>query len=155
MKSLTTPLFMGATLLMAITTTAQAQPGPHSRIDQQFQPRGMLQVQRILNHVDRMAETLGVSETQLDQMFALVDAQRASVRNLMREARQLRQELKAATEPDEVTALAQQIGQQTADLIVIGHQLRSDVLAILTEQQRQQLQSLRQERRERFRSRHG
>ena len=118
---------------------------------------GPTEVDRVLqlaHRLERVAEQIGLSEEQRDAIHAVVDEARPQLRDLGGEMRANRDELREASSPENydpgaVSALATAQGELIARGIVLGAQVRFDVLAVLTPDQREQLEALRGERRRR------
>ena len=138
--------------LVLIAGMAQARPGGEG-------PRGMPGmsggngggVERMVQHLWRAADELGITDQQMDQIFAVVDASRNDIRNAMSGVHDNRQALRDAVHADPydanaVAALAAAHGQLAAEMIILNSQVRADVRAILTPDQRNMIDQFRGQR---------
>lgn len=92
----------------------------------------------------------GITDEQRDQLEQLRDEQREAGRTLRDEMRQNRQALRKATQEgaaDTVASLARKQGDLVEQMVLQHFQMQQKVNAILTEEQRQELEKLRLERR--------
>ncbi len=143
--------------LLAIAATAQANPfhrdhGGGFRGGPMSGPTEIGRVLHLAGRLEAVAEEIGLSEAQRDEIHAVVDQARPELRDLAREMRGNRDALRGASAPESydqtaVAELAAAQGDLIARGIVLGAQVRHDVLAVLSLEQREQLQALRAERR--------
>jgi protein CpxP len=110
----------------------------------------------------RMAERLGLSEAQRDQIRSIVDSRREDMRGLGEKARAAREALQEAVTAevmDEglIRARAADLATIESDLVVARARLRSEVFQVLTPDQQaqareaqKQMQQRRSERRDRM-----
>ncbi len=91
--------------------------------------------------IERMADRLDLDGTQLESVRAIVDAHRAEQRALRDQLREGRAQIRAlSTEGDEtgeLEALAEAQGDRMAELIVLKARMRSEIAAVLTDEQRE------------------
>lgn len=101
----------------------------------------------------RMAERVDLSDAQRDQIASIVEAARPALEQHLEGMGEIRDQLRnadpVALEEAAVRQLAQEQAQHMEELIVLRHQLRTDVWSVLTDDQRSELEQLRAERRER------
>jgi Spy/CpxP family protein refolding chaperone len=102
----------------------------------------------------RMAQELGLSQAQLDQIEDLADARRESDAKVVEQLRALREELHAEWMSDTprekvILSLHKKMDPLRAELRVSHVRFRLDVLDVLTPDQRAKLQQLRKDRFER------
>ena len=102
----------------------------------------------------RGAHRLGLTETQLDQIDAVFESSRPEMEALRDELRTSREAWIESHDPAQFDAEAARVyaDQQAAlhaDLMVLHMQTRAQVLSILTEEQRAEMGSMREERQER------
>lgn len=144
MKS--TVLFLALTLLTA-GTTAMANPH-HQRGDR----HGLMgDAMKMVHRLERAAEALDISDTQMDQILSVVDSARPEFRDLRRAMRDNRKAIKEAStadqyDADQVAALAADHGELAARLIVLGSQVRHDIHSQLTTEQRSKLAEMKERR---------
>lgn len=95
--------------------------------------------------IDRMAEYLGLSTEQRNQVRAIVDKARPQSRNLRDKLMDNHQQLRALMQQDnpkdsDVRRLADAQGKLIADQIVQRTKMQSEIRAVLTPEQREKLQ---------------
>lgn len=103
-------------------------------------------------HMEEMAQTLNLDDTQQDKMDALHDNQRKAMRDNMRSMRDLRTQLHAldpgaADYQQQVDALAKQIAAQTEQMVQMRASQHKAMSEILTAEQRQTLAQMQEEHR--------
>ncbi len=108
----------------------------------------------------RLAEELGLSEEQLQEIQAVVDEERPRIEELAAELRALHETRRETHDPavfdeGEVRAFAQQQFLVQVELMVVVERTRAAALQVLTEEQRQQLEEMRGEIGTRFKRRSG
>ena len=153
----TTRIALAALLTAALSATAFAAPpgrdgagnGPGMG-HKPPSPVGML-ARTIDRHID-------VTDEQRAEIEAILAAHREQARPLAREEREARRELAeliGSGDWDEaaVTALAERQGQLTTQRIVLGARGAADMLAVLNDEQRAELDAVREVRREMRRER--
>ncbi len=101
--------------------------------------------------IDRMANSLNLTKAQRDAMRAIVDKVRPQTRELRDQLaenhKQMRALMQQATPKEsEVRQLAESQGRAMADMIVLHTKVRTEIRAILTDAQREQLQQWHQGR---------
>ena len=106
------------------------------------------------------ANQLELSDEQRDQIEGIIEAGRPAIEALRDQMAQARQGFRDSHVPGsfdeaEATAFAQSQSQLHAQIIVETMRLKSQVFAVLTPEQREQLRELRDETGDRFRGRHG
>ncbi len=154
----TTRITLATLLTAALSATAFAAPpdrdgfGNGPRMGHQPpSPVGML-ARTIDRHID-------VTDEQRAEIETILSAHRDQARPLARQERETRRELatlidSGAMDEDALTALAEQQGALTSQRIVMGAHSAADILAVLTEEQRAELDVVREMRREKMRA-HG
>ncbi len=142
--------------LVAAAASVSANPRHHHKGFHGGGPMsGPTEIGRVLHLAHRLeavAAEIGLSEEQRDAIHAVVDGARPQLRDLARELRGNRDALRDASAPDSydsaaVASLAATQGDLIERGIVLGAQVRHDVLSVLTPEQREQLEALRAERR--------
>ena len=102
----------------------------------------------ILGRMARVLHQLDLSDQQRTQVRAILDSARPEFQNHMQAMRNRREQLRGAQpgQLDEaaVRAIAQQQGQEMAEMIVLGEKVRSQVYSVLTPEQKQKLADIRQ-----------
>lgn len=103
-------------------------------------------------NVERMSRKLNLTDEQRTQVESIVEAssqQFSDIRTELQQNRASLRELSLETPLDEakVRELADTQGDLKADMIVLRAQRRSQISAILTDEQRQQMQSMRGKKR--------
>jgi Spy/CpxP family protein refolding chaperone len=98
--------------------------------------------------IEHMASSLDLSKQQRDAMYAIVDKARPQTRVLRDRLAETHKQLRALTQqgtPKEadVRKLADAQGKAIADMIVLHTKVRSEILAVLTDAQRKQLEQWR------------
>jgi Spy/CpxP family protein refolding chaperone len=153
----TTRIALAALLTAALSATAFA--GPPGRDGTGNGPRmghkppspvGML-ARAIDRHID-------VTDAQRSEIEAILDAHRAEARPLAAQERETRRELAAlvrsgAWDEATLTTLAERQGELTTQRIVLGARGAADMLAVLNDEQRAELDAVREVRREMRRER--
>lgn len=147
--SLLTTLTLGATLLF----TAAASAAPEG-FGLGFAKDAEFGAERIA----MMADRLDLDEAQVAQIEAIVDANRAqaeSLKDAFADNRAALQEAAAFDQYDAaaVAELADDLGALTSQRVLLKTQVRNEVLAVLTEEQRADLGELRQRRADRMQRR--
>lgn len=133
-------LILAGTLLLGGAGTALAYGGFHGKGDCDHHGSPM----RALSQIDNL------TDEQRTQIKALYKEQRNAMmdqKDAMRESRQaLRDAMDKGASKEELQALANKQGDQVAAMIMGRAQMRDKLNAILTEEQRAQLQKMQQER---------
>jgi protein CpxP len=101
--------------------------------------------------VERLVHKLDLSQAQREQVFAVLDETRPARREIrwaFADQRRAFMQLQPtdADYQDRLTEIAGDMGKLTNRMVVLLGETRAKVAALLTEEQRQQLQNLRQER---------
>ena len=101
--------------------------------------------------LDRMTSRLDLSAEQQDQIKAIFDAnqaERQALRENMQQNREALRNLMTTDNPNEadIRALAETQGQFKADMIVMKAKTRQAIAAILTDEQKAKMQSMRDKR---------
>lgn len=109
-------------------------------------------VLHLAHRLEMVADEIGLTDEQRDAIHAVVDQARPQLRDLAREMRGNRDALRDASapgsyDPAAVAGLAANQGDLIERGIVLGAQVRHDVLSVLTQDQRAQLEALRAEHR--------
>lgn len=133
-------LILAGTLMLGGTGAALAYGGYHGKGHCGHHGSPM----RALSQIDNL------SDEQRDQIKALIKEQRDTMRgkkDSMRESRQaLRDAMQSGASKEELQALAEKQGDQVTAMIMARAQMRDRINAILTEEQRTELQKMQQER---------
>jgi Spy/CpxP family protein refolding chaperone len=100
--------------------------------------------------IDRMADALNLTKAQRDAMRAIVDKARPQTRELRDKLAENHKQLRALMQQDtpkesEVRQLAEAQGRAMAEMIVLRTKVRTEIRAVLTDAQREQLQQRHQE----------
>lgn len=108
----------------------------------------------------RLAEELELTDQQIDNIRAVFESVREERRGEWEEERALRAELRQVTmaEPfdaDQAQALAERVGALAAERAFVRSSTFAQALAVLSTEQRAELQTLMEERRDRWRERHA
>lgn len=134
-------LILAGTLLLGGSGAALAFGGGHhgkGGCDRHGSPM------KVLNKLDSL------SDAQREQISAIYEEQREAMRAQKKAARADRQALRQAMQEgvagDELRALADKQGARVADMIVARAELRQRIHAVLTEEQRAELEQLQQKR---------
>ena len=103
-------------------------------------------------NVERMSNRLNLTEEQRTQVQAIVDGnseQMTDLRTRMQQNRETMRQLVQQTPfaEEEIRELADEQGDLKADMIVLRAQQRSEINAILTDEQRAQMENMRGKRR--------
>ncbi|MBD0369716.1 MAG: Spy/CpxP family protein refolding chaperone [Pyrinomonadaceae bacterium] len=138
----------------AIFATAQSGTGPRA----QQPPRGIEPPPPPpppfgLPHLDRLARDLNLTEAQQAEIKSLLDAAHTTLDALMKKMDAERRQLDTATaggqfDEAQVRALATQQSQTFAELIVEHKRLEAKLYSLLTQEQRNRFDQLRQRRRQ-------
>ncbi len=160
-----------AALLGAITTFGSAaawsadNPNPgaassHARADAPMQGKLHNRVNQLVRVLSRSQETLGITDAQIESIHMVVDAARSEFRALARERRDLRNDVSGDRElgeydPAIVAEFAESMGDITAERIKLSASVRNEILSLLTQDQLEQLEAMRDRRRENRRERRG
>ncbi len=96
----------------------------------------------------RLAEELGLTEEQLEEIGAIVDEARPEIERLGDELKALHQTRRENHDPavfneGEVRSFAADLAKIQVELMVVGEEARAKALQVLTEEQRQQLEEMR------------
>lgn len=102
-------------------------------------------------HLDRLARDLNLTEMQLSEIKAFLDAERATMETLRRKMEAERRQLDEATtggrfDEPQVRALASQQAQTFAELIIQHKRIEARIYSLLTEEQRTRFDELKQRR---------
>lgn len=108
----------------------------------------------------RLAEELGLTDEQLQEIQAIVDNERPKIEELSAKMRALHETRRESHDPavfdeGEVRSFAAELAPIQADLMVVGEEARAKALQVLTEEQRQQLEEMRGNISKRFKRRPG
>lgn len=104
---------------------------------------------RFARMFDRIGDELGLSDVQRDEIRAILDAGRAELEPLAGALHDNHLAIAESSQPETydplaVSELAAAQGDLVAELIVLKSRIKVDVLNVLTPQQRDQLEELRQ-----------
>ncbi|MCJ7754254.1 MAG: Spy/CpxP family protein refolding chaperone [Thermoanaerobaculales bacterium] len=108
----------------------------------------------------RLAEELGLTNEQLQEIQAIVDEERPKIEELSAKMRALHETRRESHDPavfdeGEVRSFAAELAPIQADLMVAGERTRAKALQVLTEEQLQQLEEMRGDFGKRFTRRSG
>lgn len=137
MKDSFTRAMLGAVLAGAALLSLSVAAGDYAR---HHDP------QRMMAH---LAERLELDEGQRAQAQQIIESGAVQRAEAQQEMDALRQQLRAMREsfdPDTARALADRIGQLTADMAYEATSRQSEVYALLTDEQRLELQALKEQR---------
>jgi Spy/CpxP family protein refolding chaperone len=104
---------------------------------------------------EKLAKELDLSQPQREQIQRLTETFKSENAETLSRAEKVRQEVLVSSQdgsrptPEEIKAIADKHGNPGQDLMPAMKKLRDDVLAVLTPEQRQQLDQLRQQLKER------
>lgn len=137
-------------LLLGSSGAAFAYGGPQGKSQDKCDRQGP---ERMLNRLD------DVTDTQREQIKALMEERRGQMQGGKGEMREHRQAMHEAIERgasrEELRALADQQAARMSDMMLSRAEIAQQVQGILTEAQREQLQELRQQRMERHAGKKG
>jgi len=99
--------------------------------------------------IDRMADALDLTKAQRDAMRAIVDKARPQTRELHDKLAENHKQLhalvqQASPKESELRKLADAQGQMMADMIVLRTKVQTEIRAVLTDAQREQMQQWRE-----------
>lgn len=105
-----------------------------------------------------MARRLDLTDAQKEQIKAIHQAEKPTIKPLLDQLQAIHRQLRAMTGSEpfneaQVRALAEQKAKVIAELTVARERVKSKVLAVLTPEQRAKLNQMRERARERFLSR--
>jgi len=134
------------TIILAATAAVMAFAGAASA----FGPKGGLFGPAMREA--RMAEMLELTDEQRARVFAVMDEARPEARRIVQALRANRSELEAARETGDfdeakVKALAERQGELVAEMIVLKSRVQSEVQALLSDEQRERMESLHERHR--------
>lgn len=153
MKKSIKPLLVVALVAASLGTMSQISAKPYGdgygdcmRGGQKMGPRGAYGGKGF--NIERMSQRLDLTEEQRTQVESIVEKsaqQFSDLRSELQQNRESLRELSSKTPFDEVKVreLADKQGDLKADMIVLRAQRRSQISAILTEEQREQMQYMR------------
>lgn len=126
---------------------ATGQPESYAKGDRRHGHRGE-------GGIEHMAERLNLTAEQRGAIREIVDRQRPQMRELRDKMRANREQLQAlgqggALDETELRRLADAQGQLMAEMIVLRAKTRSEISAVLSEEQRRQREEMRQQRHQR------
>lgn len=103
-------------------------------------------------NVERMSNRLNLTQEQRTQVQAIVDGNSEQMTDLRAKMQQNRETIRGLTQQtpfdeEEVRRLADEQGDLKADMIVLRAQQRSQISAVLTDEQREQMKNMRGKRR--------
>jgi protein CpxP len=95
--------------------------------------------------VRRIEHRLGITSTQREQVKAILQTEKPTIQSLRQQAEAERTEMDASGSfnEDQVRAIASKYAQTNTDILVERVRVRSEVLAVLTPEQREKLASIR------------
>ena len=153
-----TLILLASVTLAIAASTASAGPhrghgGPHGGPgDGMGMGMGMGMLFHVARHIERVADELGVTDAQRDEIRSILDGAREQARPMADALRDNRQALMDASAPESyddalVAQLADAQGDLISQMIVLKSRTRANVLTVLTPEQRTQLEAMREERR--------
>lgn len=103
--------------------------------------------------IERMAQHLNLTQEQREQVRAIVDKHRPQTRALRDQLTESHKQLREIVRSDrfnenEVRKLAEAQGKLKAEMIVQRAKVQNEIRAVLTEEQRRQLDEMRKQRHE-------
>ncbi|MCS6804142.1 MAG: Spy/CpxP family protein refolding chaperone [Acidobacteriota bacterium] len=103
----------------------------------------------------RIARRLDLTEAQKEQIKAIHQAEKQTIKPLLDQLQAIHRQLRAMTGSEpfneaQVRALAEQKAKVIAELTVARERIKSKVMAVLTPEQRAKLNQMRERARERF-----
>lgn len=149
MKRLITAVLIATTGLIAVAGTASARPDHDGRHHGAHEGAG---------HMMRMFKGLDLSDDQRLQIDSILDANKADGHALRQRSKALREQMAeldpmAADYSTETQMLANQAAELKREQVLHGGELRRQIAAVLTEEQRTELKTRMEAKRERFRER--
>ncbi len=140
-------LLTGPVLASPPSASTMGQPESYAKGDRRHGHRGE-------GGIEHMAERLNLTAEQRGAIREIVDRKRPQMRELRDKMRANRERLQAlgqggALDETELRRLADAQGQLMAEMIVLRAKTRSEISAVLSEEQRRQLEQMRERRHER------
>jgi len=153
LTSLTTVIFSTALLTLAGSALAQEPPGPGHFRDGPHHGPGMFGMPGV-DMVMRGVMHLDLSDDQRDSIKDIMKTLKTEDRQLMKETKsgheQLKDLIKADTFDETAVAdIAEKEGAVTTQRVILGSRALSQVYALLTDEQRTELETMAAERAER------
>ena len=144
MKTITKTMTVAVLAACMVSAPAFSRPGHGG-------PHGIEGLLHLSHHLERVAEELNVTDEQRDSIRAIIDAARPQFQEVGDSLRANRELIRTVSSPDAydteaVAILADEQGALVSQMVVLGAQTKVDVLSILTAEQREQLEDLREER---------
>jgi protein CpxP len=159
MNKLITTIMTSLLLTIAgLTLSLDAYGEPGRKGQHQQRERGM-NAMPVIDKVMHAIRRLDLDEAQRDSIRVIMQDLKAGVHPLMQETKaghlELKELIKADTyDEDAVAALAEQEGALASERLVITSKALSDIFSQLTDEQRDQLETMAEERHERRGERH-
>jgi len=141
MKNITilTVAALALVLALALPASAQQAPAPAPGPDQQDQ-------------VDQLAEALGLSEDQQEEIRGIIDELGPQIESLQQETQVVQMELREHVghdyDEDAIREGADRLGDLTGEMTALSLLLQSRVQQVFTEEQREELEMQAQRQRE-------
>lgn len=108
-------------------------------------------------HIERMAERLELSAEQRSEIEAVLRETRPRLKELGQELREkrraLQEQARSGYQEDVVRQQAAEIGELVEELTVLATRSGAEVYAVLTHEQRAELKTMHEQRREKFQRR--
>ena len=154
-------------VLALLLLVGMAQAGDHSRAGHKGMAgmsgmsgmHGMMglfggDIEQMVERLSRVAEKLELSDQQMEQVFAVTDAARDELRDLALQMHDNHQALREAAEfenydADVIAELAVIQGELTTRMIVFHSQMRVEIMAIFSPEQRAKMARFKERRRDR------
>lgn len=148
-------LLISGILTSLLLVNGSAMAFPHGGHHKMSGPEGRMsmphdKLMRALDHIE-------ISDEQRDKIDEIFDENRDNMRELMRATRDNRKALHKAMQDDNsslemVKSLAKEQGDLAEERMIQQYQIRQQLKSVLTDEQREQLKNLREDRREKLKS---
>ncbi|WIO73874.1 Spy/CpxP family protein refolding chaperone [Porticoccaceae bacterium LTM1] len=140
-------------LLATISLSGIAMADQHGKKEGGRHHPGMMQMG------DRMAEKLQLTEQQREEMRAIHEEYGPRMKELMQSTRETRKALHEAkgsgASQSDIDALAKAQGEHQAEMISLRYEIHERMQAVLTEEQRAQMEEMKENRQEKMKERRG
>jgi periplasmic protein CpxP/Spy len=124
---------------------------------QQGMPKTQEERQSLTGHLEHMAQALNLTDSQKERARMIFEHARQSAQPIRQEVRQNREKLtaasKAANSEDEIRKLADEQGRLLGQLVAIRTEASAKFYQLLTPEQRVKADQMREQFRQRMRSR--
>ncbi len=141
--------FMALLLVAGMVQAGPGHDGPKGRQGMMGEFGGS--VERMVEHLSRVADDLALSDEQVEQMFTVTDASRGELRQLMLQMQDNKQALHETTgfdvyDADAIAELATTQGNLVAQMIIMKSRMRAEIMTILSPEQRGKAEALKSQR---------